>query len=78
MERGPWFDEEMCPQEGHSMPGGDDGVSQEVIFYPAWCKAIAHGLAHLCTFLSPRGKRLEHVHFTLGETTLGSRWTCLL
>lgn len=58
------------------MPGGDEGLSQELIFSPVWCVAIAPGLAHLCTFLSPRGRRLEPVHFTHGETTLGSGvWT---
>lgn len=61
------------------MPGGDEGVSQEVIFYPARYSAIARGLAHLCTFLSPRGWQLEHVHFIHGETvTFGSEWTCVL
>ena len=72
MDRSPWHDEDMCQQEGHSMLGGEEGVSQELIFYPVGCTAIAPGLARLCTFLSPRGRRLERVHFAHGETTLGS------
>lgn len=76
MDRSPWHYEEMCPQEGHSMQGGDEGVSHELIFSPVWCVAIAPGLAHLCTFLSPRGRRLERVNFTDEKTTLGSGvWT---
>lgn len=40
MDRSPWCDEEMCPQEGHSMPGGNEGVSQMLTFSSAWCSAI--------------------------------------
>lgn len=56
MDRSPWCDEEMYPQEGHSMPGGNEGASQTLIFSSAWCSAIVHGLACLCTLVSPGGR----------------------
>lgn len=76
MDKSPWCDEEMCPQEGHSMPGGDEGVSRVLIFSSVWCSAIVHGL--LCALVSPRGRYLKHIHFTQGGTTLDSLLACLL
>lgn len=38
-DRSLWCDEEMCPREGHPMPGGDEGVSPVLIFSSAWCSS---------------------------------------
>lgn len=60
------------------MPGGNEGVSQVLIFSSAWCSAIVHGLACLCSLVSPEGREVEHVHFIHGETMLDSLLARLL